>query len=52
MTSYKNIIDAIEELHSPIYHDKADGTKWVICNACKIAYPCQTIKIIEDEVGQ
>lgn len=50
MTKFRSIIDKIEDLHRPIIHIKSDESKWVMCNSCKITYPCPTIQIITDGV--
>lgn len=52
MTKWSKIVDRIEWLHKPMEHTKADGYKWVICNVCKVTYPCSTIQIIDEMVGQ
>jgi hypothetical protein len=52
MTKWTHIIDRIEDLHSPFKHVKGDGDEWIVCNHCKIHYPCPTIQIIIDEVGK
>ena len=49
MTAYKRIIRLIEELHSP-YMVNGNLSK-VVCNVCKVAYPCKTIQLLEEEAG-
>jgi len=49
MTAYKRIIRLIEELHSP-YMINGDPER-MVCNACKVWYPCKTIELIQEEAG-
>lgn len=52
MTKWSKIVDAIAALHAPMEHMKAEGDKWVICNVCKVRYPCPTVAVIDEMVGE
>ena len=48
MTDYRRTILAVVELHN---QDFGTPGEIVVCDYCKVIYPCPTIQAIEKELG-
>jgi hypothetical protein len=46
--SVVNALVAVVELHN---QDFGTPGEYVVCDYCKVIYPCPTIKIIEEKLG-
>jgi hypothetical protein len=51
VSNFKRIVKKVLELHSPVFFYRVNGDKKILCNLCKISYPCATVQLIEEEGG-